>query len=135
MTPQEVANKITVLSGIDPFYNTREPRVIEVRSLLCFLLREKLEMRWIAIKQFFKKNGRKTDNASLINSYKKYNLYKRNNKSLNKWEAKFTFENENIDQINQVYVLQNRCRTLERKIKNCEEKNKENIRNLINSRR
>jgi len=135
MTPQEIANKITVLSGIDPFYNTRQPKVIEVRSLLCFILREKLEMRWIAIKHFFKKNGRKTDNASLINSYNKYQLYKRDNKNLKKWELKFTFQNENIDQINQVYVWQTRYKNLERKLKNCEKQNKKNIRDFVNNGR
>ena len=46
LKPIKLAQKITELSGIDVFKNNRERKVVEVRSLLTYLLRDKLKMRW-----------------------------------------------------------------------------------------
>tara|TARA_R110000787_G_scaffold23798_1_gene67865 strand:+ start:6034 stop:6501 length:468 start_codon:yes stop_codon:yes gene_type:complete len=135
MTPQEIADKLIVITGIDPFYKSREPEVIEVRSFLLFLLRGKLNMRWIAIKEFFLQNGRKTDNSSIINSYNNYDNYSRGSKRLKKLEKEFTFNfTETVDEISKIQVLENRCRILSRKIKNCEAQIKKDIQPIIHRR-
>ena len=131
MTPQQIADKIIVITGVDPFYKSREPDVIEVRSFLLFLLRGKLNMRWIAIKEFFLQNGRKTDNSSIINAYNNYKNYSNSSTRLKKLEKEFSFNlTETIDEIRKIQVVENRCRILERKLRNCEEKTKKNIANL-----
>ena len=58
LTPIEIAVKIKELSGLDVFKNTRQRKYIEVRSLLNHLLRNKLNMRWIHIAQFYIDNGK-----------------------------------------------------------------------------
>ena len=54
LKPIEIANKIIELSGINIFENTRKREYVEMRALLCYLLREKLAMRWTNISLFFR---------------------------------------------------------------------------------
>ena len=59
LQPIQIADKIKELSGINIFENTRKRPVVEMRSLLCYLLREKLGMRWTNIALFFKSQEKK----------------------------------------------------------------------------
>tara|TARA_R110000787_G_scaffold61520_4_gene139372 strand:+ start:252 stop:659 length:408 start_codon:yes stop_codon:yes gene_type:complete len=131
MTPKEIITKLEQASGLNPFENTRRIDVIEVRALLCFILRDKLRMRWIAIKEVFLKHGKKTSNSSLMNSYNNYLKYKESSKSLNDLESQFDFELETVDEISKTQILENRIRILSRKLKNCETQNKENLENIV----
>ena len=58
LKPIEIANKLIEESKINIFENTRKRNYIELRSLLCFLLRKKLNMRWIRIAKFFNDNNK-----------------------------------------------------------------------------
>tara|TARA_R110000868_G_scaffold392431_1_gene663048 strand:- start:1241 stop:1657 length:417 start_codon:yes stop_codon:yes gene_type:complete len=131
MKPTQIANRIQGLSGVNPFENTRKKTVIEIRSLLCYVLREKLSMRWIAIKDFFLLNGKRMDNSSLLNAFSNYPEYARLNISIKKIEETFLFENETVDEISKIQVLEARCRHLNRKLKNCEAQNKANTKDTI----
>ena len=61
--PIELATKIEELTGLNVFENTRRRNVIEVRSLLCHLLRSKLNMRWTSIAYFFQENNKHITHA------------------------------------------------------------------------
>lgn len=134
MTTTELILKLKDASGIDPFESSRERRVVEIRSLLVYLLREKMNMRWIAIKRCFEVNGRITNNSTLIHSLTAYKIYAKSNKKLKDILSQFAFKSEHIDEIRKIQILENRCRILERKLRNCEGKDKSNIKNLTQAR-
>ena len=131
MTPLEVVDKIKKITKINPFVDSRHQNVVEIRALLCHLLRNKLNMRWIAIRKLFLKNGKKTDNATLMNAIDRYEVYSKNNKNLKKIEKEFSFKSTPIDQITKAAILEIKCRVLERKLRNCETKNQKNIGNHV----
>ena len=60
LKPIDVAKKLKQITKIDVFENTRKQEVIEIRMLLCYLLRQKLGMRWVNIVKFFSNNGIKS---------------------------------------------------------------------------
>ena len=112
--PIELANKIKELTGLNVFENTRRRNVIEVRSLLCHLLRSKLGMRWTSIAYFFQENGKHITHATVINSVNTYSSHKKYNKNLRKIESIFTFKDDiHIDEINKVQYLEDKCEKLE----------------------
>ena len=91
LKPIQIANRIIKESGINIFENNRRQSQIEYRSLLCYLLREKLSMRWLYIVKFFNDNNKTMTHASCIN----------------------------IDQIDRVHYLENKCKLLENKLIEC----------------
>jgi hypothetical protein len=91
--------------------------VLEIRMLLCFLLREKLGMRWINIANFFSNNGKPMTHATAIHSYKMYPVYKKHNKNLHDLEKMFSWKsNLTYDEIDKVHYLENKVKNLEQKI-------------------
>ena len=115
--PNSIAKKITELSGIDVFMDNRERKVVEVRSLLTYLLRDKLKMRWKNIVLFYDRNGKKINMANVMHSYKKYNDYKKQNAVLDTLEKSFVFEPyTDYDEINKIDYLEKKCKRLEKKL-------------------
>ena len=55
LKPIQIAKRIIKESGVNIFENNRRKNQIEFRSLLCYLLREKLNMRWTLIAKFLQK--------------------------------------------------------------------------------
>ena len=77
LKPIEIAEKLTKLSGKNPFENTRRKEIIEIRALLIYLLREKLNMRWMYISNFFNENGKTMTHATGMHAYKMYPIHKK----------------------------------------------------------
>ncbi len=117
INPNTIAEKITELSGIDVFMDNRERRVVEVRSLLTYLLREKLKMRWKNIVLFYDRNGKKINMANVMHSYKKYNDYKKQNPALNDLQKSFVFgPYSEYDEVDKIDYLEKKCKRLEKKL-------------------
>ena len=115
--PNNIAEKITELSGIDVFMDNRERRVVEVRSLLTYLLRDKLKMRWKNIVLFYDRNGKKINMANVMHSYKKYNDYKKQNTFLDTIEKSFVFDSySNHDEVDKIEYLEKKCKRLKKKL-------------------
>ena len=115
--PNIIAEKITELSGIDVFMDNRERKVVEVRSLLTYLLRDKLKMRWKNIVLFYDRNGKKINMANVMHSYKKYHDYKKQNPVLDDLQKSFVFDTyTNYDEVNKIDYLEKKCRRLEKKL-------------------
>jgi hypothetical protein len=131
MTPFKVVNKLKEITKINPFVDSRKKEVVEIRALLCYVLREKMNMRWIAIKDIFLENGRKTNNSTLIHAVENYKIYASKNKKLEKLAKKFPLKDAPIDQVTKSQVLENRLRILEQKLIDCEKENRKNNRNYI----
>ena len=100
LKPLEIADRLKELTSIDIFENTRTQEVVKVRSLFCYLLREKLAMRWTAISQFFQHNNKPMNHATVIHSIKNYHSYKLSDKKIATLEEMFTFDSDlTIDEI------------------------------------
>ena len=116
LTPIEIAKKINKLAKVNLFEDTRKENIIIHRSLLTFILRDKLKMRWIAIALFYNSQGKTMDHANAMNSYKQYAGYKKKHKSLAKLQKLFTFKSDLIyDEINEIHYLKNKIVRLEKK--------------------
>ena len=114
-TPDEVSNLLKSLSGVDVFEQTRKRHVIEHRSLLCHILRTKLEMRWESIKKFMESKGKPYDHATAIHAVKMYSVYKKNNKKLLELESHFTVRDIiEYNQISAMEVMQQKHIALEK---------------------
>tara|TARA_R110002167_G_scaffold106627_2_gene273314 strand:+ start:104 stop:619 length:516 start_codon:yes stop_codon:yes gene_type:complete len=118
LKPIEIADKLIELSGINVFEQSRVRDVIEMRGLLCYLLREKRLMRWTAISTFFQENGKPMDHATVIHAIKNYPLYYKSNKKIQEFEKMFTFSKDlSIDEVNKIQYLENKCNRCEEKLK------------------
>ena len=56
-TPEQISDLLIQLSGIDIYKQTRKNEYVEHRALLCYILRNKLDMRWHSIARFVKSKG------------------------------------------------------------------------------
>jgi chromosomal replication initiation ATPase DnaA len=53
MTAQEISDRIIKKTKVNVFEDSRKKEVIHYRSLLIYLLREKMNLRWMNIALFF----------------------------------------------------------------------------------
>ena len=79
---EKIAKLIKDITEVNPFENTRKQEVIEIRSLLIYVMRDVENMTYEAIKNFFISKGRQMDHATALHSYRNYPLYCRYNKKL-----------------------------------------------------
>jgi len=113
-TPTQIANKVKEDAGIDIFQNRRDAEYVEYRALLCFILRDKLQMRWTYIASFFESQGKHMNHANAMHLFKKYPMYKKTNKKLGRLEKKFYFTpNVPFDEINKIDYLEKKYIKLE----------------------
>ena len=116
LKPKEIGEKVKELSAINIYRNTRKREYVEYRALVCYLLREKLNMRWTYIANFFNSQGKKMDHASAMHLVKMYPIYKKDNRNLEEIENIFIFKSElEYDEIDKMHYLEN-------KLNNCQEK-------------
>ena len=114
LTPIEIGDKIKRLSGIDLYKNTRKRDFVEHRALLCYILRDKLQMRWTFIASFFISQGKHMDHANCMHLVKMYPIYRQGNKTLETIEKTFVFNSKiPLDEIDKVNYLENKYESLE----------------------
>ena len=113
-TAIQIATKIKEDAGIDIFQNRRDAEYVEYRGLLCFILRDKLQMRWTYIASFFQSQGKHMDHSNVQHLFKMYPVYKKSNKKLGRLEKKFYFTpNVPFDEINKIDYLEKKYVRLE----------------------
>ena len=119
LTPYGIGGTINKISGINIYGNTRSRKVVEHRALMCYLLRDKLNMRWRYIAEFFNDQGKHMDHSTAIHAVKMYSVYKRHNKSLAEIEGRFVFTHKGSGmEINKMTYLENKYDKLESKYLN-----------------
>ena len=117
MKPIDIANKISEISGINLFQKSRKRNVIEHRGLLCYILRDKLKMRWQKMEMFYRSQGWPVNHATLMNSYRKWYIYKTNEDVINILnQFKFEDEDQDKDEIDKVEMLTTKCNNLKKKL-------------------
>ena len=115
MKPIEIANKISEISGIDLFNKSRKRNVVEHRGLLCYILRDKLKMRWEKIAKFYKAQGWPVNHATLINIYNKWYMYKKNEDVISILND-FKFVEETQEEIDKIDRLETKYINLQKKL-------------------
>jgi len=115
-TPEEVSELLIALSGMDIYKQTRETEYVEHRALLCHLLRNKLDMRWVSISDFIKSKGKSYDHATAIHANKMYPIYKQSRFDYyDKLESNFIIKSQiEYSQISKLEVIQKKYDTLEK---------------------
>jgi len=91
---QQIARTLKIISGIDVFENTRKKEVIELRSLVVYILRSVENMTYNNIKQFFIINGKDYDHATALHAFNNYEMYCKYNKNLEFYFTKLVSESQ-----------------------------------------
>jgi len=115
-TPEQVSDLLITLTGIDIYKQTRQTEYVEHRALLCHILRNKLDMRWVSISDFIKSKGKSFDHATAIHANKMYPLYKKDRFDYyDKLESNFIIKSQiEYSQITKLEVIQKNYKTLEK---------------------
>ena len=102
----KISERIIEMTGIDIFKNTRKQEYVQLRALACYIFREKMNMRWMNIANFFISMGKAMDHANAIHLVNMYPLYAKDNPELLEIESCFVFEDhENYDEVDRVAYL------------------------------
>ena len=115
-TPEQVSELLITLTGIDIYKQTRKTEYVEHRALLCHILRNKLDMRWVSISDFIKSKGKSFDHATAIHANKMYPIYKHSRFDYyDKLESSFIIKSQiEYSQISKLEVIQKNYKTLEK---------------------
>jgi len=81
----KIAKRINKLSGINVFENTRKIKYVEARSLLGFILKKYEGMTLHQIRDFYIKNGKSMNHATIIHSIKNFQIFKNYSPQLIDW--------------------------------------------------
>lgn len=124
---KKIGDSVKEMSGIDIFDNTRSRAHVELRALVCYILREKMGMRWTNISLYFKSEGKTMHHATAIHSVKMYPIYRKYNNDLQELERCFNFKSElQYDEIDKLHYLQGKFDNLESKYIKLQESIKNN---------
>lgn len=119
----EISDKIISITGLDIFHNTRKQEYVQLRALVCYILREKMHLRWTSIANFFTSMGKKTDHATVIHLVNMYPLYKKDSLDLEELESLFVFKDEdNFDELDRINFLKGKVKLLTEKNKDLKRK-------------
>ena len=115
-TPEQVSDLLIKLSGIDIYKQTRKNEYVEHRALLCYILRNKLDMRWHSIARFVKSKGKSYDHATAIYANKMYPIYKRSNFDYyDKLESQFIVRSQlQYSQLSRLEIIEKKHEALEK---------------------
>ena len=110
---QQISNKIVEVSRINIFDNTRDRDYVYYRSLLAYVLKNKLNMGWTNIAKFFKANGKQMDHSNVIHLVKQYPHYRKYNSKLLRLEKCFNVDDDtDVFEADNIYRLQEEIRKL-----------------------
>jgi hypothetical protein len=81
----KIAKQINEIASVNVFANTRKKEVVEARSLLGFILKNYEKMTLYQIRDFYIKNGKKMNHATIIHSIKNFEVFKNYEPQLIDW--------------------------------------------------
>ena len=89
---KKIGDSVKEVSGLDIFDNTRRRDYVEMRALVCYILRKKLRIGLTNIALYFQSEGKTMHHATVIHLIKMYPVYKRYNSQLEDIEYSFNFD-------------------------------------------
>tara|TARA_B110000879_G_C11069340_1_gene470058 strand:- start:96 stop:509 length:414 start_codon:yes stop_codon:yes gene_type:complete len=122
LTALEIGEEIKKALHIDIYENTRQAAYVEARALMCYLLRDKLKLRWTSIAKLFQGQGKHMDHSNVLYLVKMYPIYRRDDKRLMELEKKFSFTSKVGLDYDYTNYLENKYELLEDKYFKLEKK-------------
>lgn len=86
---QMISDKLKYITNINPFDRSRRREVVEIRSLLVFILNKGKNFGFEEVRDFFEINGKPYDHTSALYAIKQFDTYRRYNTNLNKYLSLF----------------------------------------------
>jgi len=102
---KKIGDSVKEVSGLNIFDNTRRRDYVEMRALVCYVLRKKLRIGLTNIALYFQSEGKTMHHATVIHLVKMYPMYKRYNSRLASIED--SFEELNNLEFNQDSYIRN----------------------------
>jgi len=102
---KKIGDSVKEVSGLNIFENTRRRDYVEMRALVCYVLRKKLRIGLTNIALYFQSEGKTMHHATVIHLVKMYPMYKRYNSRLASIED--SFEQLNNLEFNQDSYIRN----------------------------
>ena len=102
---KKIGDSVKEVSGLNIFDNTRRRDYVEMRALVCYVLRKKLRIGLTNIALYFQSEGKTMHHATIIHLVKMYPMYKRYNSRLASIED--SFEQLNNLEFNQDSYIRN----------------------------
>jgi len=102
---KKIGDSVKEVSGLNIFDNTRRRDYVEMRALVCYVLRKKLRIGLTNIALYFQSEGKTMHHATVIHLVKMYPMYKRYNSRLASIED--SFEQLNNLEFNQDSYIRN----------------------------
>jgi len=131
-TPLEIAKAASDVFNIDIFDNQRGHFHVYARALVCWIMRDKLQMRWTYIAEWFQENGKHMNHSTAMHLVKMYPSYRQKNIKIRKLEKRFYFtENVNFDEIDKIEYLEKKYFKLESDYLELNKKLKNPLVNLV----
>lgn len=138
MNPQEVADKLKELTGLNIFKNTRRREYVELRAVFFHILRHKHRFTLRGIQEICEKNGKTINHATIVHSLKEYDMYCKANKDLDKINDMFPIKSmpkveikNAIEQISVIRKLHKEIDNLTYQLK-CKSNNLTPLHKLVN---
>ena len=102
---KKIGDSVKEVSGLNIFDNTRRRDYVEMRALVCYVLRKKLRIGLTNIALYFQSEGKTMHHATVIHLVNQYPMYKRYNSRLASIED--SFEQLNNLEFNQDSYIRN----------------------------
>jgi hypothetical protein len=102
---KKIGDSVKEVSGLNIFDNTRRRDYVEMRALVCYVLRKKLRIGLTNIALYFQSEGKTMHHATVIHLVNQYPMYKRYNSRLASIEE--SFEDLNNLEFNQDSYIRN----------------------------
>ncbi len=93
----KIAKRINKITKLNVFENTRRIEVVEVRSLLVFILYRYEKMKLHNIASFLEENGKSSDHSSVLHAFRMFEVYLKGNKKLGKLLTKLTKNTKDVN--------------------------------------
>tara|TARA_R110000744_G_scaffold218456_1_gene337227 strand:+ start:1021 stop:1434 length:414 start_codon:yes stop_codon:yes gene_type:complete len=122
LTALEIGEELKKVLGIDIYENTRQSSYVRARALMCYLLRERLNLRWTTIAKIFNSQGKSINHTGVFHLVKMYSTYKREDPTLIKLEQRFVFTKKVGKEFDYSKYLESKYDVLEEKYYKLEKK-------------
>ena len=106
---KKIGDSVKEVSGLNIFDNTRRRDYVEMRALVCYVLRKKLRIGLTNIALYFQSEGKTMHHATVIHLVNQYPMYKRYNSRLE--DIEYSFEELNSLEFNQDSYIRNQYLT------------------------
>ena len=93
----KIANRIKKITKLDVFENTRKIEIVEVRSLLAFILYKYEKMKLQEIAEFFQSQGKTSSHSSVLHAVNTFETNVQYNRKIGDWLTYLTKSSKDLN--------------------------------------